>query len=103
PPATLGNYLWDLMVFAILGALIGPVVTWQNLRNAPLWRTIVEPALGGVLGAILAALLGSGVLLLILAPLGVGAAVARLSYAYDDTRRLPPRTDPPSSPQSPRP
>ena len=90
PPATIGNYLWNAVAFGVLGALIGPVVTWQALRNAPLWRTIIEPAVGGAFGAILAAVLSSGVALLLFTPLGMALAAARLSYAYNDKRRIAP-------------
>jgi hypothetical protein len=84
PPATLSNYLWNMGVFGTMAAVVSPFVTWSALRRVPLWRTIVEPAVAGVAGAAIGFLLGSGSALLVLAPVGIGAAMLRLNYAYRD-------------------
>jgi len=87
PPATLPNYVWNMVVFGVIGAVLSPVVTWSALRNAPLWRTIYEPLLAGIAAATVGVLAGSGVLFLTLAPIGVAAAILRLNYAYRNGAR----------------
>jgi hypothetical protein len=82
PPADAANYLWNASAFGVIGAILGPKVTWTTLRRVPLWRTVAEPLAGAVLGATIGVLLGSGVVFLLLAPLGATAAVARLGRAY---------------------
>jgi hypothetical protein len=82
PPATVPNYIWNMVVFGVIGAVLSPVVTWSALRNAPLWRTVCEPLLAGIAAATVGVLAGSGVLFLTLAPIGVAAAILRLNYAY---------------------
>ena len=82
PPADAANYLWNAGVFGVMGAILGPTVTWSALRRVPLWRTVAEPLVGAVLGAGVGVLLGSGALFLLLAPVGAAAAVARLERAY---------------------
>jgi hypothetical protein len=78
PPATPQTYLWNMAFFGVIGAYVSPVITWSSLRR------VVEPLVAGVAGATVGVLFGSGVALLVLAPLGVAAAIARLSYAYRD-------------------
>ena len=82
PPATLSNYLINIAWFAAFGAVIGPTVTWTALRRVPLWRTVLEPLLAGITGAVIGVALGSPVLFLALVPIGIGAAATRLGYAY---------------------
>jgi len=82
PPATLHNYLWNLRLFGLLAAATSPLVTWSALRRVPIWRTVLEPLVAGVAGAAVGVLIGSGTALLVLMPLGIVAAVLRLSYSY---------------------
>jgi hypothetical protein len=82
PPATLSNYVTNLCWFGLFGAVIGPIVTWSALRRVPLWRTLLEPIVAGVGGAAIGVALGSPVLFLALVPIAIGAAVARLGFAY---------------------
>ncbi|HVA56400.1 MAG: hypothetical protein WBQ26_09650 [Gemmatimonadaceae bacterium] len=89
PPADAANYRWNATVFGVLGACVGPLVTWSALRRVPLWRTITEPLVGALVGAGIGTLLGSGVLFLLLTPLGAGAAVLRLERRHRG-RALPP-------------
>ena len=99
PPATLANYQWNAVVFGVVGALVAPAVTWSALRQVPLWRAVAEPLAGGIAGAALGTLLGSGAAFLLLAPLGALAAAWRLQAAHRAARlgegssvgrRLPP-------------
>lgn len=82
PPADPANYLWNAGAFAVLGACVGPVVTWSALRNVPFWRTIAEPLAGSLLGAGIGVLLGSGAAFLALIPVGAAAAAARLALTH---------------------
>jgi hypothetical protein len=72
---------------AILGAFLGPVVAWTALRHVPLWRLLLEPAVGTVLGALIAWVfqrtpLPLGIPSLVLYPLvGMGIAAIRLRRA----------------------
>jgi hypothetical protein len=84
PPATGPNYVWNMAAFGLMGAVLGPVITWSALRRVPLWRTVTEPLLAGIAAAGVGVLMGSGTVFLVLAPVGVGAACWRLSYAYRD-------------------
>jgi hypothetical protein len=84
PPATLANYAWNMAAFGLMGAVIGPVVTWSALRNVPLWRTVLEPLVAGVAAAALGVAVGSGTLFLVLIPIGIGASILRLNYSYRD-------------------
>ena len=84
PPPTPANYAWNMAVFGVMAAVASPIVTWSALRRAPLWRTVVEPLAAGLAGAGIGVLMGSGVALLVLAPLGAAAALTRLGRAYRD-------------------
>jgi hypothetical protein len=86
PPATMSNYVWNTVAFAMFGALIGPIVTWSALRRVPLWRTVVEPLIAGVAGAAIGVAVGSPALFLALIPVGIGAAAARLGFVYREKR-----------------
>jgi len=85
PPATLGSYLWNAGVFGGLAGLVSPVVSWSALRNAPLWRTVVEPLALAVAGGAIGVLAGSGVLFIALPPVALVAGFFRLSRAYPST------------------
>ena len=93
PPADAANYVRNMIAFAAMGAMMTPLVTWTTMRRVPLWRAVAEPVMGGVAGAAVAASLGFGVGILLLPPLGMLAAVARLHY-----RHSPPFSGPSSSP-----
>lgn len=85
-PATLANYLWNMRVFAVMGALFAPVLAWSSLRRVPLWRAALEPTAGGLIGMVLGiwigTLIGSEALMLFLSAGGIGAACWRLNRSY---------------------
>jgi len=71
--------------FAFVGAVGTPTLTWLLMRRVPLWRAILEPAVGGMLGTVLA--LATIPLLhppLVVQPLcmlgGIGIAALRLQH-----------------------
>ena len=86
-------YHWAPAEFALIGAIATPLLAWLFLRRAPLWRAITEPALGVMVGTLVALatipLLGS----LIVQPLcvlaGVTAASLRLHWSQRDLGRIP--------------
>lgn len=86
PPATLANYAWNMTVFGLMGAVLTPAIIWSGLRRVPLWRTVAEPLLAGIAGAAIGVLAGPPIAFLILTPIGIGAAILRLNYAYRDKR-----------------
>lgn len=88
PPATAANYAWNMAVFGLMGAVVSPVVTWSALRQVPLWRAVVEPLVAGAAGAAVGVLVGSGLALLILTPVGIAAAILRLNYVHREKRLL---------------
>jgi hypothetical protein len=99
PPATLANYAWNAMVLGVLGGVIGPVVTWSSLRNAPIWRAFAEPLGLAFVGASAAIMLGVPALILILPPAGIALGVMHLQRRFPD--RVPqglqePNADAPS-------
>ncbi len=93
PPADLANYAWNAMVFGVIAAIVSPVVTWSELRRAPLWRTIVEPLAYAIAGGAAAVVLGVGVLILILPPVGLVFGFIRLKQRYPEKRALPPSAE----------
>ena len=38
----------------IAGAVLGPTIAWSALRHVPLWRLVLEPAIGTVAGSVIA-------------------------------------------------
>jgi hypothetical protein len=82
PPATLANPVWNMATFGLIAAASSPIITWSALRRVQLWRTMLEPLVGGIAAASVGVLIGSGVAFLLLTPLGIGAAVLRLRYSY---------------------
>ncbi|MCC6241764.1 MAG: hypothetical protein IT353_02935 [Gemmatimonadaceae bacterium] len=86
-PAILANFLWNAGVFGVLGAIGGPLLTWSALRHAPLWRAMLEPALGALAGAVLGSIIGGGVGFLVLTPIGLAAASWRLQRTFPTPAR----------------
>jgi hypothetical protein len=84
-PITMSNYLINIGAFALMGAIFSPLLTWSALRRAPLWRALSEPATGGVIGATIGTMLGSGPVFLLLAPIGVALAAWRLNRSVRPT------------------
>jgi hypothetical protein len=89
PPATLGNYAWNAAIFGIIGGVFGPFITWSNLRNVPLWRTIVEPLGLAFAGASLSIMVGVPALFLLLAPAGLAVGIVHLQRRFPDRTELP--------------
>jgi hypothetical protein len=81
-PASLANFVWNAGVFGVLGAIGSPLITWSALRYAPLWRAVLEPALGALAGAVLGSIVGGGVGFLLLTPIGLAAASWRLHRTF---------------------
>jgi hypothetical protein len=74
-------------VGALAGAVLAPVSAWSLTRYAPLWRAIVEPAVGTALGSVVgsaaASAMGGELAWSILgALLGFIVAAVRLRVAY---------------------
>ena len=95
PSATLANYALNAAVFGVAAGIISPTLSWSELRRAPLWRTVVEPLAYALAGGAAAVVMGSGVLLLALPPLGLALGYVRLHHRYPDRRALP--TDRPAN------
>ena len=45
-------YTWSAPEFAIAGAIGTPLLAWAALRRVPVWRAVLGPAMGGVLGTL---------------------------------------------------
>jgi hypothetical protein len=84
PPATLANYAWNAAWFGGFAALVSPIVSWNGLRRAPLWRTIVEPLAYAIAGGCAAVAFGIPILILALPPAGLAFGFFRLHKRYPD-------------------
>jgi hypothetical protein len=85
------EYYFEPLGFAIVGATGTPLLTWLLMRRVPLWRAIAEPAIGGVLGTLVALsaipLVGAPILFQPLCVLtGIVGAGIRLRYAHRGLR-----------------
>ena len=86
-PAGRVEYYFGPLSFAVVGAIGTPLLTWLLMRRVPLWRAIGEPAIGGVLGTLVALaaipLVSAPILLQPLCVLtGIAGAAFRLRYAH---------------------
>lgn len=85
-------YFWSAAELAILGAIGTPILAWSLMRRAPLWRAVLEPAIGGVLGTLagLATLPLFGLIFLppLLVLAGVVGAALRLDRASQTALRV---------------
>jgi len=77
-------YTWNVGVMAGLGAVFGPPLAWTALRRVPLWKTLLEPAIAGILASVGAMLFLPEFLFPLLVPASILAAGARLSFVYRD-------------------
>jgi hypothetical protein len=84
PPATLANYAWNAIVFGVLAGVVSPMMTWSQLRQVPLWRTVAEPLVAAIAGGCVAVVLGVPVLMLVLPPIALALGVANLRRRYPD-------------------
>ncbi len=89
PPATLANYAWNAALFGVIAGIVSPIVSWSELRRAPLWRTVLEPLAYALAGGAAAVVVGSGALLLALPPLGLAFGYLRLHHRYPDGAARP--------------
>ena len=80
------RYSFNVAAFALCGATFGPVLAWTMLRRVPLWRTLAEPALGGVVGALLALVVAPPLFPAIVPATMLGSAW-RLRYEYRNRTR----------------
>jgi hypothetical protein len=67
-----------------MGGIIGPVVTWSSLRNAPIWRAFAEPLGLAFVGASAAILVGVPALILVLPPAGIALGVIHLQRRFPE-------------------
>ena len=72
---------WAATAGAMVGAVLGPTLALSLLRRSPLWRVLVEPAAGTVVGSTAGWLLGSSGVVATLPALGVGALLGTLVAA----------------------
>lgn len=77
-------YAWNVGIMAGLGAVFGPPLAWTALRRVPLWRTLLEPAVAGLLASIGAMLFLPEPFFPLLVPASIFAAAGRLSFVYRD-------------------
>ena len=89
PPATLGNYAWNAVVFGVIAGVVSPLVSWAALRRVPLWRTIVEPLAYALAGGAAAVVLGMPALVLALPAAGLALGFFRLHHRYSNPHVLP--------------
>ena len=82
-PATLREYIWNIRIFASIGGVFTPIVAWGMLRNVPIWRIVVEPAIAGILSTV-ACMLFVPVLFPAIAPSAMLVAMVRLNSRYRD-------------------
>ena len=80
------EYHYGPLAFALAGAIGTPMISWLLMRRVPLWRAITEPAVGGILGTLLALSSIPFLPLPLLAPLlvlaGIGGAALRLRATH---------------------
>jgi hypothetical protein len=81
------EYHYGPIGFALAGAIGTPFISWLFMRRVPLWRAIAEPAIGGILGTLLAlAAIPFLPLPLLAQPLlviaGIGGAALRLRATH---------------------
>jgi hypothetical protein len=91
------EYHYGPFGFAVVAAIGTPLLSWLLMRRVPLWRAIGEPAMGGVVGTLLA--LSTVPLFrapLLVQPLcvlaGIGVAALRLRHVYSNQGNLLPDT-----------
>jgi hypothetical protein len=87
PPAPMGEYLWNGSCFALLAAVVSPLISWSFLRRVPLWRTVVEPLVWASGAAAMALILAVPALVLLLPPVGLTLGFLNLRRRYPDTIR----------------
>jgi hypothetical protein len=80
------EYFYSPTQFAILGAIGTPLLAWSLMRRVPLWRAISEPAIGGIIGTLVALatipLLQAPLLPALCVPLGILGAALRLRWVH---------------------
>ena len=75
------------------GLILGPVLAWAALRNAPLWRAIGETAVAASIGAAVAIFSETGILVAsvcALAASGLATARLRLEMKRQPAKQLHP-------------
>ncbi len=88
PSADIANYVWNMRVMAVAGAIFGPPVAWLTMRSAPLWRVFLEPAVGGLVGLVAGYYIGGGLGFFLGGGLGVAGATWRLHRAFPEPDHL---------------
>jgi hypothetical protein len=80
------EYHFGALGFALVGAIGTPMISWLLMRRVPLWRAITEPAVGGILGTLIALASIPFLPLPLLQPLlvfgGIGGAALRLRATH---------------------
>ena len=77
------TYSWNVGVFAVFGAVFGPPLAWSMLRRVPLWRSLTEPAVAGVIGSVVA-MVAAPALFPVIVPAAIVVSAWRLNRAYRD-------------------
>ena len=87
-PASLREYIWNIRIFSTVGVVFTPIFAWGMLRNAPIWRIVVEPAIAGVVSTV-ACMLFVPTLFPVIAPSAMLASMVRLNSRYPGRAALP--------------
>jgi hypothetical protein len=73
---------------AVLGSVLAPVAAWTLMRHVPLWRAILETALGTLLGVGFGLLVGARLdRSILLGLVGFAAAAIRLRLTHRGAKR----------------
>jgi hypothetical protein len=89
-PASLRQYIWNIRIFATVGGVFTPIFAWGMLRNVPIWRIVVEPAIAGIASTVVC-MLFVPTLFPVIAPSAMLAAMVRLNSRYPGHSELPAR------------
>jgi hypothetical protein len=88
PAADIANYVWNMRIMAVAGAIFGPPMAWPTMRSAPLWRAFIEPAVGGLVGVVAGYYIAGSLGFFLGGGLGVAGATWRLHRAFPEPEHL---------------
>jgi len=90
----IGVYAWNVGIMAALGAVFGPPLAWTVLRRVPLWRTLLEPAVAGILASVGVMVFLPEPLFPLLVPAAIFAAAGRLAFIHRERSGVPSSPEP---------